>query len=179
MAPSLAVPRPKNRGGDPVVSLRTKELAAFVAKAGCDVVEAKSCAVAVEAPNAATRGSGGGVTFQEAFERQTAKDPDMAKKIDGIDAVIGTLPHSHFNCVLRNIRSGSPGCTCGSPGVTCACDNTLKAFLTAEGNYDCDALKRFDESWGELVDHGMPWEIFIRPDGHRRTRGGAHHIHCP
>ena len=113
----------------------------------------------MEAPKAATRGSGGGVTFQEAFEGQTANDPDMAKKIDGIDAVLGTLSHSHFNCVLRNIRSGSPRCTCGSPGVTCACDNALKAFLTAEGNYDCDALKRFDESWGELVDHGMPWEI--------------------
>ena len=128
MAPSLAVPHPKNRGGDPVVSLRTKELAAFVAKADCDVVEAKSCAVAVEAPNAATRGSGGGVTFQEAFGRQTAKDPDMAKKIDGIDAVLGTLPHSHFNCVLRNIRCGMPGCACGAPEGICACENALKVF---------------------------------------------------
>ena len=156
MGPGLAVPHPSNRGGDPVVSLRTKQLAGFVAQVGFDATEVKSCAVAVQDP--ATRG--GGDTYQELFERQTANDPDMAKQIGGIDACIGTLSHSHLNCVLRNIQAGMRGCACGRPeGGACACERGLKAFLSEDGNYDLSALRRKDEAWAALIDTGVPWEV--------------------
>ena len=43
----LVVPHPKNRGGDPVKSLRTMQLTAIIVE-GYDPIEANSNAVAVE-----------------------------------------------------------------------------------------------------------------------------------
>ena len=107
-SPALAVPHPRNRGGDPVVSMRTRELGNFIAREGNDPMEAASSAVAVEA----CAGAGCG-TFQIKFEGQVAKkDPDMAAKINGITAVIGTLSHGHWNCLARNITAGKKGCAC-------------------------------------------------------------------
>ena len=40
VAPLLVVPHPRNRGGVPVTSLRTKELMGRIVKEACDVVEA-------------------------------------------------------------------------------------------------------------------------------------------
>ena len=101
-SPALAVPHPSNRGGDPVVSMRTKELGNFIAREGHDPMEAASSAVAVE-----TRAGAGCGSFQIKFEGQVAKkDPDMAAKINGITAVIGTLSHGHWNCLARNITAG-------------------------------------------------------------------------
>ena len=101
-SPALAVPHPRNRGGDPVVSMRTKELGNCLARDGHDPMEAASSAVAVEACAGAGCGS-----FQIKFEGQVAKkDPDMAAKINGITAVIGTLSHGHWNCLARNITAG-------------------------------------------------------------------------
>ena len=48
MSPLLVVPHPKNRGGDPVKSLRTMQLNAIVAVEGYDPIEANCNAVAVE-----------------------------------------------------------------------------------------------------------------------------------
>ena len=48
MSPLLVVPHPKNRGGDPVKSLRTMQLNATVAVAGYDPIAANCNAVAVE-----------------------------------------------------------------------------------------------------------------------------------
>ena len=48
LAPHLVVPHPRNRGGDPVKSLRTKELSGTVLVDGCDPLEACSNAVAVQ-----------------------------------------------------------------------------------------------------------------------------------
>jgi len=48
MSPLLVVPHPKNRGGDPVKSLRTMQLNATVAVEGYDPIEANCNAVAVE-----------------------------------------------------------------------------------------------------------------------------------
>ena len=127
MGPGLAVPHPKNRGGDPVVSLRTKQLAGCIAKAGFDAEEVKSCAVAVASPKT-TRGGGAVRSFQDLFEQQTANDPDMAKKIGDMPACIGTLSHSHVNCVLRNILAGMRGCNCEAPQGACACDPSLKLW---------------------------------------------------
>ena len=164
MAPGLAVPHPKNRGGDPVVSLRTKQLAGFIANAGFDAVEVKSCAIAVKddatrGGGGSTRGGGVGPSFQASFEAQTANDPDMAKQIGGLDACIGTLSHSHLNCVLRNIQAGMHGCVCGVPEGACACEPTLKAFLSQDGHYELDALRRVDNAWAALIDTGVPSEV--------------------
>ena len=166
MPPYLVVPHPKNRGGDPVVSLRTKELVQFIAKSGCDPSEARSCAIAVEsmpitAPpirgRLATKTRDGGderVSFQKHFERQTASDPDMAKKLDGVEAVLGTLSHSHLNCSLRNIRAGMLGCLCGQPGQTCGCG--VKPLLDDKGCYSLAALRKSDDQWANLVEMGIP-----------------------
>ena len=48
LPPGLVVPHPRNRGGDPVKSLRTKELSGTVLVDGCDPLEACSNAVAVQ-----------------------------------------------------------------------------------------------------------------------------------
>ena len=76
----LAVPHPKNRGGELVVSLRTKALCEFICKSGCDKQEAMSAAVAVEQPPKETRGGG---KFHERFRQQVQNAPDMATDING------------------------------------------------------------------------------------------------
>ena len=48
LSPGLVVPHPCNRGGDPVKSLRTKELSGTILNDGCDPLEACSNAVAVQ-----------------------------------------------------------------------------------------------------------------------------------
>ena len=54
-APALAVPHPKNRGGDPVKSNRTVQLSGDIVRDGCDPIEADANAVAVEQnPNVIT-----------------------------------------------------------------------------------------------------------------------------
>ena len=48
LSPNLVVPHPRNRGGDLVKSLRTKELSGEVLEHGCDPTEACSNALAVQ-----------------------------------------------------------------------------------------------------------------------------------
>ena len=48
LSPQIVVPHPRNRGGDLVKSLRTKELTGTVLVDGCDPLEACSNAVAVQ-----------------------------------------------------------------------------------------------------------------------------------
>ena len=48
LSPGLVVPHPRNRGGGPVKSLRTKELSGTVSHDGCDPLVACSNAVAVQ-----------------------------------------------------------------------------------------------------------------------------------
>ena len=48
LSPNLVVPHPRNRGGDPVKSLRTKERSGTGLVDGCDPLEACSNAVAVQ-----------------------------------------------------------------------------------------------------------------------------------
>ena len=48
LSPLLVVPHPRNRGGGPVKSLRTKELATTILVDGCDPLEACNNAVAVQ-----------------------------------------------------------------------------------------------------------------------------------
>ena len=48
ISPHIVVPHPRNRGGDPVKSLRTKELSRTVLVDGCDPLKACGNAVAVQ-----------------------------------------------------------------------------------------------------------------------------------
>ena len=48
LSPTMVVPHPRNRGGDAVKSLRTRELSGTILVDGCDPLEACSNAVAVQ-----------------------------------------------------------------------------------------------------------------------------------
>ena len=109
-APGLSVPHPKNRGGDGVKSLRTKQLTSSIVHDGCDPIEANSNAVAVEDNPDKPR-------FQHLFEAQVKSDPHMCKKFGNRQAVIGTLAHGHLNCAMRNMLDGQKGCECSSTVV--------------------------------------------------------------
>ena len=105
----MVVPHPKNRGGDPVKSLRTMQLSANIAE-GYDSIEANSNAAAVE-DKPVVAGTNR-FFFQSAFEKQVLPDPDMAAKGVGIMATMGSLSHSHLNCINRNIVCSKRGCDC-------------------------------------------------------------------
>ena len=139
-SPGLAVPHPRNRGGDPIVSTRTKQLGGSIAKDGHDPVEASSSAVAVEAHTRKANPIWG--SFQSHFEKQVSgKDPDMAYSVNGVVAVIGTLSHGHNNCLSRNILAGMFGCDCGKTSRgdgegerECECPHNM--ILDEKGCYD-------------------------------------------
>ena len=48
LSPPIVVPHPRNRGGDPVKSLRVRELQGTIVVDGCDPLEACGNAVAVQ-----------------------------------------------------------------------------------------------------------------------------------
>ena len=162
--PASAVSHPKNRGGDPVSSLRATELGNYVAKEGCDTVEACSSAVAVDdTPEHPVWGS-----FQEHFSKQAEKIPNMCGLLNSSPAVIGTLSHSHLNCLSRNIINGEMDCTCiatrgggDDPAVAvnrgCTCD--ARGIYDADGHYSLQLVRDHDSSWGELVVRGIPFEM--------------------
>ena len=108
MSPLLVVPHPKNRGGDPVKSLRTMQLNATVALAGYDPIAANCNVVAVEEKPAVAGGTGS--SFQDDFAQKLKTDPDMLERGEGIVAIAGSLSHSHLNCSMRNIIGGKKGC---------------------------------------------------------------------
>ena len=162
-SPGLAVPHPQNRAGDPVRSMRTKQLCDIIAKEGFDEYEAKSSPVAVMSPPREQKVGPGkvdlGTLFQANFERQVEMDQGMAKNCEGVVAVLGTLSHSHLNCVFRNIRAGMPGCQCtGCPEYEqCTCPS--KPFLSVHGLYCQEKLRQFCPTFAEFVDRGLPWEL--------------------
>ena len=162
-SPVLAVPHPKNRGGDPVVSKRTKQLSGHITTEGHDPVEASSSAVAVEAHEYRKHPEWG--TFQDHFTSQVkGKDPDMADRINGIQAVIGTLSHSHNNCLSRNMSSGQSGCDCGAfsrgDGATkCTC--LCKAILNDKGCYCLVLVRARDVTWAEHAEKGIGYELLV------------------
>ena len=73
IGPLLVVPHPKNRGGDPIKSLRTKQLNASVSVEGYDPMEANCNADAVEDKPAVAGGSGR--YFQDEFARRCSLTP--------------------------------------------------------------------------------------------------------
>ena len=159
LAVGLVVPHPKNRGGEACKSMRTQELTGDITFDGCDVVEAKGNAVAVQAiPEGEARGAGVTATFQQDFEEKTKADPEMAPKLKGLTALAGSLSHSHFNCSCRNILAGKKGCQCDLSVVT-ECKCKAKPILTTDGRYDMEKLKTHDKRWHDLIMTGLPWEL--------------------
>ena len=102
--PKLVVPHPKNRAGVRVTSMRTRQISGTIVGDGFDVVMARHTAVAVQAdPNNSHE-------YQVAFEKAIAGDPHMVANFSGTPcAVIGTLTHSHANCLHRNMLAGMVG----------------------------------------------------------------------
>ena len=159
LGPGLVVPHVANRGGEPVKSLRTKELTADICTDGCDVTEATSNAVAVQAmPDKDRQEKNITSTMQSLYEEATKMDPDMVDRVHGVEAIAGSLSHSHFNCVLRNILGAKKGCVCeGSVVTECKCSS--KPILNQDRNYDLEKLSKYDKRWHDLTTTGLPWEI--------------------
>ena len=159
--PLMVVPHTRNRGGMAVTSLRTKELVGAIVRDACDVHEANSSAVAVEAPpqQHPHQRPDESKSFQAEFEARIATDLDMAKSGQGIVATLGSLSHSHFNCGCRNIICGKPGCECDTRGGGEVCTCAASPILDASGNYSLSKLQARDPSWHGLCLTGLTWEI--------------------
>ena len=154
--PMLVVPHPKNRGGDPVKSLRTMQLTAVIVD-GYDSIEANSNAIAVEdKPAVAEENKPAVFFFQTEFEKQVNPDPDMAAKGSGMVATMGSLSHSHLNCCLRNILCGKRGCNCVGRKV-CVCRSNV--MFDEDGNYNIERVRAHDEAWAQDCFSGLEWEV--------------------
>ena len=159
-APPLCVPHFKNRGGDPVRSIRTMQLSGDICSDGCDTVEANSNAVAVAQDETHLETSN---MLQSHFEGQISRDPDMAAMVTKINALIGTLSHSNLNCMMRNMLCGMKGCECvstvveGAEKKECSCKN--KPILDKDGCYSMELVKAHDPQWGTLCNTGIVWEL--------------------
>ena len=154
MSPLLVVPHPKNRGGDPVKSLRTMQLNAAVTVEGFDPIEANCNAVAVEDKPAVAGGSGH--YFQDEFAKQVKADPDMAERGSGMVATAGSLSHSHVNCCMRNILCCKKGCECAADK---ACECGSQPILDHNGNYSLEKLRVHDDEWAQACFRGLEWEV--------------------
>ena len=155
LPPLSVVPHPKNRGGDPVNSLRTMQLNGTVAKEGYDRIEANSNGVAVEEKPAVAGGSG--TMFQDAFEKNLKSDPGMFARGEGIVAIAGSLSHSHLNCAMRNIIGGKFGCECPETRQKCECASS--PILDEKGRYSLVKVQAHDADWGQDCLSGNKWEM--------------------
>ena len=154
ISPLLVVPHPKNRGGDPVKSLRTMQLMGTVTFDGYDPVEANSNGVVVE-QRPAVAGEVV-IVFQDAFASKLKIDPDMAERSEGIVAIAGSLSHSHLNCGMRNILGGKRGCECPEGKNKCKCSSS--PIWDDEGNYSLEKLEAYDKDWARDCQTGLNWE---------------------
>ena len=155
LSPLLVVPHPKNRGGDPVKSLRTMQLNATVAVEGYDPMEANCNAVVVEDKPVVAGGSG--QYFQEEFAKKVMIDPDMAEQGSGMVATAGSLSHSHLNCCMRNILCCKKGCECPEDKTQCECGS--QQILDHNGNYSLEKLRVHDAEWALGCFRGLEWEV--------------------
>ena len=165
--PMLLVPHPENLSGEPVKSLRTRELSGTIANDGADAEEANLSAVAVmdydalPQLEASPRKRTCRRSFQEQFEKQVERDVDMAISSQGFPrASFGSLSHSHFNCASRNAMCGKKGCECPPATSFCTCAN--KAITDRGGGYDMQKIKGHDRVWHDLIEGGLTWEILDR-----------------
>ena len=138
----MVVPHPKNRGGDPIVSLRARQLGNTLAKDGYDKLEASSSAVAVQETPDSKGGRGQWISFQNHYEKSIVKDEYMVKMIDAVPATIGSLSHGHHNCLGRNIYAGMLGCVCGHYSGSSR-GHGVDASKRGAGGCTCEANKPF------------------------------------
>ena len=153
----LVVPHPKNRAGDGVRSLRTKELSGVIATEGCDAMEASSSAVAVEDRPASEGLHPTWQSFQMDYHKKVRGDPDMAEHVNSCVGILGSLSHSHFACMSRNILAGKRGCECPIGSTTCSCKN--KPIVDQAGNYTMVMVRSHDPAWADLIEKGLAWEV--------------------
>ena len=147
ISPLLLVPHPKNRGGDPVKSLRTMQLNAEICSEGYDSIEANNNGVAVQEKPAVAGGSG--TRFQEDFEQKLRADPDMLARGEHIVAIAGTLSHGHLNCAMRNIVGSKKGCECPEDRPKDhKCDCKSKPILDDRGKYSLVKVESHDDAGG-------------------------------
>ena len=172
LAPYLVVPHPKNRGGDPVKSMRAIHLSSLIAQDGCDTFEATSGAVAVAERKPEDEKPGDPwlwSSLQKNDEKQIQADPDMAVKINSISACAASLAHSHFNCVMRNVLAAKLGCECQATlWKDCKC--LTKPLFNENGNgcYSFNKMEQHDRDWSQLCSlaslgrcsaRGSTWKI--------------------
>ena len=101
--PWHVVPHPKNRGGQPCKSLRTKDLVGKLVSEGFDPIEANSNGVVVEQLPAVAGDTEDQSNFQKIFEDKHKSDPDIALSREGHKAKYASLSHGHLNVGLRNL----------------------------------------------------------------------------
>ena len=105
------VPRPKNRCGDPVASVRLKQLTGTIAREGYDPIEANTNGVVVQEKPVSAGGTG--KEYQPSFSMKLKADPEIAELgVGGMIAMAASLAHGHLNCSLRNVVAGKRGCEC-------------------------------------------------------------------
>ena len=167
--PMSVVPHPRNRSGEPVKSLRTRELSGTIAKDGAEADEANLAAICImdldEPPHGRRSdtplGSPRWRSFQEPFEKQVELDIEMAISSPGFPrANFGSLSHGHFNCTSRNAMCGKKGCECQAGTSPCTCAN--KPIIDNSGNYDMEKIKEHDPVWYDLIAGGLVGSIGLQ-----------------
>ena len=161
-SPWLVVPHPKNRGSDVVGPVRLRELGSTLAVEGYDAIEANTNGVVVQQKPSDTGEPG--TSFQDVFSTSVKADREIAEVgPGGTIAIVGSLSHSHLNCLMRNVSAGLRGCECMEPTVVgkrknmkCACK--ARPILDEDGNYSMDLLQDHDRAWWTDVQTGLDWE---------------------
>ena len=101
-------------------------------------------------PKAASAVAGTATCFHKAFVEQTKSDPaDMASQVNGIVAILGSLAHSHFNCMMRNMLAGIQGRTSAVGPVP---DPSKVGTCLASGGPGASS----DRTTGSVLRHGGP-----------------------
>ena len=116
ISPLRVVPHPLNRGRDSCKPKRCRSISGDVSRHGCDVTEAEQNAVLIESPpdqEAADKVREVEVNpdYDAHFAENVLDENDMCIK-QGVPIVGGSVSHSHFNVVLRNVQTGKVGCEC-------------------------------------------------------------------
>ena len=129
---SQIVPHPKNRGGEPIRTSRTKTLAADILAAGYDPTEAIVDSVVVEV-GVDVYGDPE-MTFSDHFKANAGLDPDHYVNHASNIVLFAGPSHNSKHLTQRNIFNGRPGSACDPP-ATCLdnCFYKAKPILSDQG----------------------------------------------